>query len=99
MNQADSPGDNTADREEGSPQSRPWGHMGLPVWKVVYVASGWNEAERIKNRLSGDGLLVMLRTCGNENDRLAKHVELLVPELEVTEAHSIIMQLMGAVRA
>ncbi|MGI6632625.1 MAG: glutamate decarboxylase [Bacillota bacterium] len=73
--------------------------MGLPVWKVVYVASGWNEAERIKDRLTSDGLLVMLRTCGCENDKLAKHVELLVPELEVAEAHSIIMQLMGTVRA
>lgn len=69
------------------------------MWKVVYVASGWNEAERIKNHLTSDGLLVMLRTCGCENEKLAKHVELLVPELEVAEAHSIIMQLMGTVRA
>ncbi|MGI6666760.1 MAG: glutamate decarboxylase [Bacillota bacterium] len=69
------------------------------MWKVVYVASGWNEAERLKNHLTRDGLLVMLRTCGCDNDKLAKHVELLVPEIEVAEAHSIIMQLMGTVRA
>lgn len=69
------------------------------MWKVVYVASGWNEAERLKNHLTANGLLVVLRACGCDNDKLAKHVELMVPELEVSEAHSIIMQLMGTVRA
>ena len=72
--------------------------MGLPVWTVVYVASGWNEAERLKNRLAKDGLLVMLRACGSDDDKLAKHVELLVPEIEVSEAHSTIMRFVGTVR-
>jgi len=84
-------------REARSPGSL--GRMGLPVWTVVYVASGWNEAERLKNRLAKDGLLVMLRACGSTDDRLSKHVELLVPEIEVSEAQSVIMKLMGTVRA
>ncbi|HHY76846.1 MAG TPA: glutamate decarboxylase [Firmicutes bacterium] len=69
------------------------------MWKVVYVASGWNEAERLKEHLAANGLLVMLRACGCDGDKLAKNVELMVPESEVTEAHSILMQLMGTVRA
>jgi hypothetical protein len=68
------------------------------VWTVVYVASGWHEAERLKTRLAKDGLLVMLRACGSDDDKLAKHVELLVPEIEVSEAHTIIMRVMGTVR-
>ncbi len=73
--------------------------MGLPVWTVVYVASGWKEAESIKDRLAKDGVLVMLRGCGSECDRISRQVELLVPEIEIDEAHSILMQLMGTVRA
>lgn len=84
-------------RREGSPQSQ-LGRRGLFVWTVVYVASGWNEAESLKNRLADNGLLVMLRACGSDDDRLSRHIELLVPEIEVAEAHAIIMQLMGTVR-
>lgn len=68
------------------------------MWTVVYVATGWSEAERLKNKLAKDGLLVMLRVCGSYDDKLSRHVELLVPEIEVTEAHSVLMRLMGAVR-
>jgi len=75
------------------------GRKGLGVWTVVYVAGGWLEAERLKDRLAKDGLLVMLRACGSDDEKLAKHVELLVPEIEVPEAHSILMELVGTVRA
>lgn len=75
------------------------GRMGLPVWKVIYVASGWKEAEDMKNRLAREGLLVMLRTYGSGDRQSARYVELLVPRLEASEAHSIIMQLVGTARA
>ena len=52
------------------------GRKGLAVWTVVYVAGGWMEAERLKDRLAKDGLLVMLRACGSVDDRLAKHAKL-----------------------
>jgi hypothetical protein len=68
------------------------------VWTVVYVAAGWGEAERLKDHLAKEGLLVMLRACGSDDDKLAKQVELLVPEIEVAEAHSILMQLVGTAR-
>ncbi len=83
-------------REAQSPESP--GRRGVPVWTVVYVVAGWSEAERLKDRLSEDGLLVMLRACGSEDGKLSKHVELLVPEIEVSEAHSILMQLVGIAR-
>lgn len=83
-------------REAHSPASL--GRMGLSVWTVVYVAAGWSEAERLKDCLAKDGLLVMLRACGSDEDKLAKHVELLVPEIEVSEAHSLLMRLVGSVR-
>lgn len=71
--------------------------MGLPVWKVVYVASSWKEAECIKNRLAEEGLLVMLKT-GSRDKQSARYVELLVPRLEAREAHSVIMQFIGTAR-
>ncbi|HHW26623.1 MAG TPA: glutamate decarboxylase [Firmicutes bacterium] len=69
------------------------------MWTVVYVASGWKEAEDIRNRLAKDGLLVMLRGCGSDSGRVSRQVELLVPEIEINEAHSILMQLVGTARA
>jgi len=73
--------------------------MGLPVWTVIYVASGLKEAEFMKNRLASEGLLVMLRKCGSGNGKTSKYIELLVPEIEAREAHSIIVQLLGTIRA
>ncbi|HHW18530.1 MAG TPA: glutamate decarboxylase [Firmicutes bacterium] len=69
------------------------------MWTVIYVASGWKEAEYMKNRLAREGLLVMLRNCNSGDGKFARHVELLVPEIEAREAHSIIMQLVGTARA
>lgn len=71
--------------------------MGLPVWKVIYVASNWKEAEEMKDRLAKEGLMVMLRT-GSRDKQTARNVELLVPRLEAREAHSIIMQYIGTAR-
>lgn len=72
--------------------------MGPPVWTVVYVASGWMEAERIKNMLTREGLLVMLRTTCAGRDGRGREVELLVPEIEARDAHTLIMQIKGAAR-
>lgn len=66
------------------------------MWTVVYVASGRCEAETLKAKLLGEGLLVSLRAMGTQRD--TGHVEVLVPNSEVREAHSLIMQLVGAVR-
>ncbi|MBE3519540.1 MAG: glutamate decarboxylase [Firmicutes bacterium] len=68
------------------------------MWTVVYVASGWTEAERIKDILTREGLLVMLRTTCTGRDGRGREVELLVPEIEAREAHCLIMQIKGAAR-
>jgi len=72
--------------------------MGLHVWTVVYIASGWEEAERMKRRLAREGLLVTLRTYSSEDRKSTRYVEVLVPRLEAREAHSIIMQFVGTVK-
>jgi hypothetical protein len=53
----------------------------------------------MKDKLAREGHLVMLRKCGSGTNWVSKQVELLVPEIEATEAHSIIMELVGTVRA
>lgn len=63
------------------------------------MASSWDDAEKIKDRLAQDGLLVMLRACGSCGGRISKNVELLVPEIEVREAQDIIMEFVGVVKA
>jgi len=72
--------------------------VGLQVWTVIYIASGWEEAECMKSRLAKEGLLVTLRTCSPEDRKSTKYVEILVPRLEAREAHSIIMQFVGTAR-
>jgi adenine deaminase len=67
------------------------------VWKVIYVASNWKEADEMKDRLAREGLMVMLRS-GSRDKHTSRHVELLVPRLEAREAHSIIMQYIGTAR-
>lgn len=69
------------------------------MWTVVYVASTWSEAERIKDILAKHGLLIMLRACRHPKGKGSQHVELLVPEIEVDDAHSVIMDVVGTVRA
>lgn len=73
--------------------------MGLPVWTVVYVASGAKEAENVKSRLAKEGLLAMIRPCGCQEGKATRHFELLVPEAEARDAQTIIMQFLGTVRA
>lgn len=53
----------------------------------------------MKSKLAREGHLVVLKKCGSDTSRVSKQVELLVPEIEANEAHSIIMELVGTVRA
>ena len=71
--------------------------MGLPVWKVIYVASNWKEAEEMKDRLAKEGLMVMLRT-GSPDKQSARNVELLVPRLEAREADTLKMRYIETAR-
>lgn len=40
----------------------------------------------------------MLRACCANDEKLAKHVELLVPAIEAKEAQAIILQMRGATK-
>jgi hypothetical protein len=60
------------------------------LWTVVYIASNRNKAEKLKDALVSEGLLVNLRGLGNDPDNKSKAVEILVPESEAEEANEII---------
>lgn len=60
------------------------------MWTVVYIASNKAIAEQIKNLLSSEGLLVMLRPLGVPHLGDSGSVEVLVPESEASEANEIL---------
>jgi hypothetical protein len=61
------------------------------MWTVVYVAPNRPTAEMIKELLTKEGLLVMLRGIGVPQLGDAGAVEILVPKGEVGEAHEILV--------
>ncbi len=60
------------------------------MWTVVYIAPTKGVAERFREKLDSEGLLVQLRSLGLPNSRDTGSVEILVPESEVDEALEII---------
>ena len=73
---------------------------GTNVWRVVYVATGESMAQKIKNTLTDEGFLVMLRSTGSRQSdpqRTSKGpVEVLVPEAEVEEALERITEIVAS---
>ncbi|WP_028308284.1 hypothetical protein [Desulfitibacter alkalitolerans] len=65
------------------------------MWTVVYIAQNKTRAEKIKDVLISEGLLVNLRGLGNDPDNMSKAVEILVPESEAEEAHEIINSILS----
>jgi len=65
------------------------------VWTVVYIAPNRPTAEMLKEMLTKEGLLVMLRSVGVPHLGDSGAVEILVPKGEAEEAHEI---LAGVVR-
>ncbi|MDD2421958.1 MAG: DUF2007 domain-containing protein [Heliobacteriaceae bacterium] len=65
------------------------------MWTVVYIAPNRVTAEMLKNVLSVEGLLVMLRPVGVPHLGDSGSVEILVPESEVEEAHEILSGALG----
>ncbi|MFZ3373775.1 MAG: glutamate decarboxylase [Desulfitobacteriaceae bacterium] len=66
------------------------------MWTVIYIAPNKAIAEKYKQFLTNEGMLVQLRTIGSVN--LGEHasVEILVPESEAEEAHEIITDVIGS---
>ncbi|KUO49015.1 MAG: glutamate decarboxylase [Desulfitibacter sp. BRH_c19] len=65
------------------------------MWTVVYIAQNKTRAEKLKDALIAEGLLVNLRGLGNDSDNVSKAVEILVPESEAEEAHEIINNILS----
>lgn len=65
------------------------------MWTVVYIAPNRATAEMLKNYLSNEGLLVMLRSVGVPHLGDSGSVEIMVPESEVEEAHEILSTVIG----
>lgn len=57
------------------------------MWTVIHVAHQEEEAQKIQEQLNIEGFLVKLRKIGKLDDAI---FELLVPESEADEAHSVI---------
>jgi len=62
------------------------------MWTVVYMASNKDIAEKVKEYLTKESLLVKVRPVYN-NPCKDSYYEVMVPESEIEEAHSILYQL------
>ncbi|MDI6709644.1 MAG: glutamate decarboxylase [Thermoanaerobacterales bacterium] len=60
------------------------------MWTVVYIAPSKPDAERLRDALIREGLLVKLNHIGFSQVDGGSSVEILVPEGEVEEALEII---------
>lgn len=66
------------------------------MWTVVYIAPNRATAEMLKNYLTNEGLLVMLRSVGVPHLGDSSSVEILVPESEVEEANEVLSTAIGS---
>lgn len=64
------------------------------MWTVVYIAPSMGVAERVQSLLSGEGLLVTLKTVEMTDDGRGS-IEVRVPEGEAEEAHEILTEHLG----
>ncbi len=62
------------------------------MWTVIYMAQNGSVAQKLKEVLEKEGILVKLRPINREVGKEETGFEVLVPESEVSEAHSIIIE-------
>lgn len=67
----------------------------LALWTVVYVAPNREVGERLKARLEGEGLLVVLRPTGVTTEKGSTNYEIMVPKSEVQEAQEALSTWIG----
>ncbi len=66
------------------------------MWTVIYIAPNKTAAERIKQLLTNEGILVNLRATGLASAATgAGPVEVMVPQGEAQEAHEILTDALG----
>ena len=62
------------------------------MWTVVYMAQSKEIATKLEELLTKEGILVKLRPISKNHDTTDNYYEVLVPEAEVEEAHSVIIE-------
>ncbi|HOJ10160.1 MAG TPA: hypothetical protein PK733_06160 [Clostridiales bacterium] len=62
------------------------------MWTVVYMAQSKDIAENLQGLLTKEGILVKLRPISKNQESSSDYFEILVPEAEVEEAHSVIIE-------
>lgn len=62
------------------------------MWTVVYIAQSGDVATKLQDVLQKEGLLVKTRPITKNMESGDNYFEVLVPEAEVSEAHSIIIE-------
>ncbi len=62
------------------------------MWTVVYMAQSKEIANNMQDLLSNEGILVKLRPINKNRETNDDYYEVLVPESEVEEAHSVIIE-------
>ncbi len=62
------------------------------MWMVVYMAQGKKQVQRMSDALSNEGVLTKIQPVSKNMDEEEGFFEVLVPEAEVEEAHTIILE-------
>ena len=62
------------------------------MWTVVYMAQSKEVAMKLQELLANEGILVKLRPISKNHENNDNYYEVLVPEAEVEEAHSVIIE-------
>lgn len=62
------------------------------MWTVVYMAQSKEFATKLQELLEKEGILVKLRPISKNHENNDNYYEVLVPEAEVEEAHSVIIE-------
>lgn len=62
------------------------------MWTVVYMAQSKEIATKLQELLTKEGILVKLRPISKIHENNDNYFEVLVPEAEVEEAHSVIIE-------
>jgi menaquinone-dependent protoporphyrinogen IX oxidase len=62
------------------------------MWTVVYMAQSKDIATKMQELLTEEGILVKIRPISKNHENNDNYFEILVPEAEVEEAHSVIIE-------
>lgn len=63
------------------------------MWTVIYLAKNKKEAEKMHRLITNEGVLVKMQPVSKNINEEESYYEILVPDVEVEEAHSILIEL------